>query len=94
MDVFLEYIIRHKKNIIDYLICIAGFLGATVLTVFFTVIGRYLLGLAFPLIVASWFGAYMLMNSRYIEYEYILTNNELDVDKIYAKRRRKRIVYC
>jgi hypothetical protein len=37
------------------------------------------------------FGAYKLSAMLYIEYEYIVTNGTLDIDKIIAKSSRKRI---
>ena len=35
--------------------------------------------------------AYRFITGRNIEFEYIVTNGELDIDKIIAKRKRKRI---
>jgi GH15 family glucan-1,4-alpha-glucosidase len=43
------------------------------------------------LVFAAW-GGYMLITARNVEYEYILTNTELDIDKITAKRARKRVI--
>jgi len=37
------------------------------------------------------FGVYVLISRRNIEYEYIFTNGELDIDVIYNKSRRKRL---
>ena len=34
----------------------------------------------------------MLITNRNLEYEYILTNSALDIDRIYAKRRRRRVI--
>ena len=48
-----------------------------------------------PLILVA-FGAgylaYILFGSTFVEYEYIVTNNDLDIDKITGKRKRKRLV--
>lgn len=44
------------------------------------------------LIAGAWYGAYLLISSRKIEYEYIVTNNELDIDKVLAKKGRKHLV--
>ena len=44
------------------------------------------------LIAGAWYGAYLLINGRSIEYEYIVTNNELDIDKVLAKKGRKHLV--
>lgn len=37
------------------------------------------------------YGGYYLVTSTYIEYEYIITNGEVDFDKIIAQRSRKRL---
>ena len=44
------------------------------------------------LIAGAWYGAYLLLNGRNIEYEYIVTNSELDIDKVLAKKGRKHLV--
>lgn len=44
------------------------------------------------LVAGLWWGTVKLINYRSIEFEYILTNSELDVDKIIAKKGRKRVV--
>ncbi len=92
MDFFGEFIVKRKLKKSDYAISIAGFLLALVLTYIFTIFSGYLLGFWLLLIAASWYGAYMLMKSRMTEYEYTLTNSEMDIDKIMAKRRRKRVL--
>jgi hypothetical protein len=35
--------------------------------------------------------AYLLITTRNIEYEYAVTNGDLDIDKIIAQRKRKRV---
>ena len=42
-------------------------------------------------IAGIWYGAVTLIRRKDIEYEYILTNNILDIDRIFAKKSRKRI---
>lgn len=44
------------------------------------------------IIVGIFYGAYFLMTGVDTEYEYILTNGDLDIDKIIGKRKRKRLV--
>jgi hypothetical protein len=38
------------------------------------------------------YGGYLLFTNMNVEYEYIVTNGEMDVDKIIARRRRKRLL--
>ena len=44
------------------------------------------------LIAAVWYLIIYLLNSFKVEYEYIVTNNELDIDKVLAKKGRKHLV--
>lgn len=53
---------------------------------------QILSSLAFALFVAFWYIAYRLIQNQNVEFEYAFTNGELDVDKVVAKRRRKKIL--
>lgn len=94
MDIFLEYMVKHKKDGKDKLILaaiiLAGILLSVILFALSAVFGLFSIG--FVLIALVWYGAVILMRTRTIEYEYILTNNELDVDKIIARNGRKRLL--
>lgn len=51
-------------------------------------------GLIFLSIFAAgflWLGIFVISNAN-VEYEYIVTNNEMDIDKIIGKRKRKRMI--
>ena len=49
-----------------------------------------LIGMLPMVIVLIFYIAYRINTSFDVEFEYILTNGELDIDKITHKRRRKR----
>lgn len=90
MDIFLEKIVKQKKSINDYAIIF----GLIILSLFLTFFILSLSALAAfaPLLICGiiWI-AYILIKGRNIEYEYIVTNGDLDIDKIIAQRKRKRI---
>ena len=92
MDTFFEQIIAVKKNgkalaaIIG--IWLAAFLLCFVLIMFMGILGTFSLLLA----AGTLFGAYKLSVRFNVEYEYILTNGDIDIDKITAKRKRKRML--
>lgn len=96
MEIFKEYIIEKKREPIDNLISLGIVLGALVLTyilMLFMLINMQLLaGVGLLLIVGCWFFAVKLIRGRNMEYEYILTNHELDIDKIMARSSRKRLL--
>ena len=93
MDLFMEHIVKHKRTGKDYGI-IAGIIVLGIILLYFS-----LNLLAYPLFASLWllvavgivFLAVFFIKRTDIEYEYILTNNELDIDKIMAKSSRKRI---
>jgi hypothetical protein len=87
-DVFKEQIIKRKPTPMSNFYRAA--LVAGVILVF--LVGTYYLSSwGTTLAVIAGFGAYLLMNLLKVEYEYIYTNGELDIDIIYNKARRKRL---
>lgn len=94
MDTFIEQIVRKKRDNKDTLIK-AGIIALIIVLVCFFVLflGAYgLLSLSVLLSVGVIFGGFWLVSQFDVEYEYIVTNGELDVDKIIAKKKRKRLI--
>lgn len=94
MDSFKEQIVRKipTKNdkIQKIFIMIASVALAALCFIFpfgtqFSVIGIFLAA-------AALYGGYYLTTKLDVEYEYIFTNGEIDVDKITAQRSRKRLI--
>lgn len=105
MDVYMEYMLKHKKDTKDMLIIAAVIAAGVILTglmlmLIFSVayvlagsqISSFAFSVGFVLIALIWYGAYLIIGTRNIEYEYILTNSEVDMDRIMSRRGRKRIV--
>lgn len=94
MDVFMEKIVAKRKDIKDKLIISVIVFITTILTLAVFMFKIPLVSdLNLNLFVAAAFIylAYRLVTSRSVEFEYIVTNGELDIDKIISKRKRKRI---
>jgi hypothetical protein len=90
MDFFIERIITRKRNSKDYLIYSLLIIGASLVLCATLLISALLSVL--PLIAAGViYLGYIIYTSRNIEFEYTLTNSDLDIDKITAKRKRKQI---
>lgn len=92
MDTFVEQIVKKNPDSKDKAkkaLLIAGMLIIAFLLLI------YLIGF-FPFNIALFFGAlygfYYLFTGIDCEYEYIITNGDLDIDKIIAKRKRKRLI--
>ncbi len=92
MDIFCEYMVKHEKGTKEIFKTVGIIAAALCLSVLFLVFGVYLIGLAPLFIAGALYGAYWLISRMNIEYEYILTSTVLDIDKIMARRSRKRIL--
>lgn len=89
-EVFKEYLIKQKKSPLDLAMQVGLVIGAVVLSVvMFLVAGDFFGALA---VIAILFGSVYLFNKFSREYEYILTNNELDIDVVYNRTSRKRVI--
>ncbi len=94
MDSYNEYIVKKKKDIKDYLIWAAACIGAFLccfIVLSIEIISTYIV-ILFWLVVGIIYAAYRVITSRNIEYEYAVTNGELDIDRITNKKRRKHIL--
>ena len=95
MDVFVEYMVKKQNTGKDILLkFVYAFLGVAIMLLALLlspILGAFA-SLGFLLGCAAIYGAYYLISSMNVEYEYIITNGEMDVDKIIARRRRKRLL--
>lgn len=100
MDSFIEYMIKQRKTasalvkkILVYFAALIVSLLVTAITLIFPSMFMSLIPLA---IVLIFYLAYRISSTYDVEFEYILTNGELDVDKITHKKRRKRLmtIHC
>lgn len=90
-DVFIEHMIRQKKDGRDY----AKMVGVVLLyfaLIYLALVFIQFVAFLFPLIIIGGiYGVYWLISSLDREFEYIVTNGAIDIDVIIAKRRRKRV---
>ena len=92
MDIFMEYIVKHKPAIKDRLLQVLIILGGVLLFIGVFFLLPYLASFGFIALAGVIFLVYVLASRFNVEYEYILTENYLDIDRIIAKRNRKRVV--
>ncbi len=93
-DVFMEKIVARKKTAKDYLKIVGLIVLGLILLYIVSLFGTFI-GFLLPLIlVGIGYALYMLITSTNIEFEYIVTNGDLDIDQIIARRKRKRIFSC
>ena len=93
LDTFGEQLVKKMNTGADWAkkigLAILGLLVATVLMwlSFFTGFTAFIF-----LSVGCLFGLVWLLTGMNYEYEYIITNDDLDIDKITGKRKRKRLI--
>ena len=92
MDFFNEHIVARKKGSKEYLFTAAIILGAILLIFVLMLFLNYLQSFFLLLVAGVIYFMYIGITSMNIEYEYIVTNGELDIDKIAARRKRTRIL--
>ena len=88
MDSFFEQIVKKKKGLSEWAVIVLSFFLALVLIVFVWLFGIFQIIVT----VGAIYGAWWLITTRNVEYEYCVTNGDIDVDKIVARRKRTRLV--
>lgn len=92
MDIFVEQLIKRKRRASDFVkvgLCVVA--ATVVIFLTFITIGSPLTSLTLLLGVGLLYVLYNLNISINVEFEYCFTNGSLDVDKIIAARKRKRL---
>lgn len=93
-DIFKEQIIRRKpqpKDMVAKIGMIIGyFILAIALDLVLAIVG--IGGFFFPLFVGAIYLSYVTIGRLKVEYEYSITNDELDIDAIVNRKSRKRMI--
>lgn len=93
MDTFFEQIVAVRKDAKSWLIVIGVLLAATLISAALFLFLMPLLGFIVLLLICGvYYGAWQLIIRQSVEYEYIVTNGSMDVDRIVAQRSRKRVL--
>jgi hypothetical protein len=88
MDMFVEKIIKRRKSGLQIALVFLALLLATVISVaLFIFVPTFS-----PILIAGvYYLAYMVISRQNIEYEYIVTSGDLDIDMIINQKKRKRV---
>ncbi|MDD3765551.1 MAG: DUF6106 family protein [Eubacteriales bacterium] len=92
MDLFTEHIIKRKKGARELILIAAMILGAILLNFILLTFAQYLASFLLLFIAGVFYFLYVGITSMNVEYEYIVTNGDLDIDKIVAQRKRSKII--
>jgi uncharacterized protein (UPF0333 family) len=89
MDIFVEQIIKKKFGTKDFIVLFGLVLLGCIL-IFASML--FIPSFSVIVLIAVCAGAYYLISSRNLEYEYSVTNGDITIDKIINRRSRKRII--
>ncbi|MCL2033247.1 MAG: hypothetical protein FWG94_00790 [Oscillospiraceae bacterium] len=93
-DIFIEYMVK-RKNTPQTALIKAGIVAAAVFIAILCFLFSGILGplsIIGPLVAfGALYGGYYLITSMNVEFEYAVTNGEIDFDKIIAQRKRVRL---
>lgn len=96
MDIFLEYLMKKKATGLDLFKQIGVILGAVVVCILvmvgFPMISSFLNAYILLAIAGVAYFAVVFLRNFNLEYEYIFTNGELDIDIVKARTTRKRMI--
>ena len=92
MDTFIEQIVRKKKGGKEWAIIAAVLVGILVILFVCLLFPQFTLPIAPFIVAALAFGGWFLISTQNTEFEYCVTNGDIDVDTIIDRRKRKRIV--
>ncbi len=98
MDNFAEQLVTRKETKSDKISRIGTLITGSLFSVCLALLG--IIQLSQPIITmmflflaaAGGYMTYLLVQGRYVEYEYTFTNGELDIDKIIAQKKRKELL--
>ena len=89
VDTFVEQIIYRKKTKSQVALAVLIMALTSILVV---MLFMFLQSLAFMLMLPLGWLMWWLLSGMNIEYEYCITNGDIDIDRIVARRKRERVV--
>ncbi len=95
MDNFKEQLVKQEASGKIYFLrgtIIAAELCLLALLAVATMLITEIMSLSLLLAIGSFFLLKYLLDNTIVEYEYIVTNNDFDVDKIIGRRKRRRLI--
>ena len=93
MDLFTECLIKRRKHFKEYAIICPLITVGVILSLFYYIFlsASILSGVGLAAVVLIWWGIYLLISNYNLEFEYIITNGDIDIDVIFSRRKRKRL---
>ncbi len=93
-DIFMERIVHRKKDVTYYIKLVSLLLTAVLvmITLIWLLLAIPTVSFLIPIaLAATLYGVWWAITAMDVEYEYIVTNGEIDIDTIVHRRKRKRV---
>lgn len=95
MDIFIEEVVKKENTLGDKLLMMGIILLCAIVSGALYFVAMFILSQFAPVILliiaAIVYLTYLFIGNFNLEYEYVLVNSEIDIDKIAAKKRRKKL---
>lgn len=94
LDTFVEQIVAKRKSGKEYAVIFGSLIAALLILAALWLFLLFYIGIFFVLILTAGIGwlLWYLITMQNVEFEYSVTNGDIDIDQITAQRKRKRIV--
>ncbi|GHU82859.1 hypothetical protein AGMMS50284_5420 [Clostridia bacterium] len=96
MDIFIEQLVKKQKTAKTtlYKFCIVFILFLLIMLCFVlaVLVHTYFFMIAFFVLIIGIYGCWFFISNLNVEFEYSVTNNNLAIDKVLAKRKRKKVI--
>lgn len=90
-DIFNEQLVAKTNTLKDNILKAAIIFGAVFIILICSMI-KFLVGFIMPIALVVIFGAVFFIRRLNVEFEYVFTSGDLDIDKIFNKNKRKRFI--
>ena len=95
MDTFFEQIVKRRKTMPEKIIWVLMWFFAVIIMLALLLYSPQLGAFSMVGLIAAFgvgYGTFRYTSGQNIEFEYSVTNGEVDIDKIIAQRKRKRLI--
>ena len=92
MEAFIEILLKREETIADKISLVCSIIGIILISLVGICFNKLIFSLAPLVLFFDIFIIRYMILCKQIEFEYTIVGNEVDIDKIIAKRKRKRLL--
>ena len=92
MEAFVEILLKRKITLLDRIVLFCLISGVVLVSVVGVCLSKFIFSLLPLVVVLDFFIVYHIILHKQVEFEYIVIGDEIDIDKIFGKRKRKKLI--